>query len=402
MIDLIERPQYLKKIIPFIQQQLIKVISGQRRVGKSYLLKQIEVEILQKFANVNLVKIDKEQLQFSFIKTFEDLNQYAQTKKVAGKVNCLFIDEVQEIKEFEKCLRSLQNEGVWDIYITGSNANLLSGDLATLLAGRFVEIQVHGLSYLEFLQFNKLSDNSQTLNQYLEFGGLPYLHHLNNNQEVVLEYLKNIYNTILLKDVVAREGIRNVYFLENLVNFLADNTGSLISAQNISKYLKSQKVDISTQTVLNYINTLTKAFLVYKVSRADVHGLKVFEVGEKYYFEDLGIRQSVRQSNVLSDTEKRMENVVFIHLLRNGYKVFVGQLDNKEINFVAEKNQNKIYIQVSYTLADEKTAQREFGNLLDVQDNYPKYVVTLDDFLPSRTFKGIEQMHLRNFLLREW
>lgn len=402
MSTIFTRPFYIKKVSPFIQKELIKVIVGQRRVGKSYLLKQIQQEISDRVPHANFVQVDMEQMAFSFIKNYEDLHEYVESKQASGKPNFLFIDEIQEIAEFEKCLRSLQNSGNWDIYITGSNANLLSGELVTMLSGRFIEIQVHSLSYAEFLNFNQLNDNPQSLNQFLELGGLPYLFHLNNNKEVVMEYQKSIFNSILLKDVVAREGIRNVYFLENLVAFLADNTGSLVTAQNISKYLKSQKVDISTQTVLNYLNALTKAFLIYKVPRADVKGMKVFEVGEKYYFEDLGIRQSARRTNTLSDVEKRMENVVYIHLRRCGYQVFVGQLNEKEIDFVAEKANQKLYIQVSYTIAQEKTAEREFGNLLEIQNNYPKYVVTLDEYLDTGNYQGIAWMHLRQFLKEEW
>jgi predicted AAA+ superfamily ATPase len=311
------------------------------------------------------------------------------------------VDEIQEIASFEKCLRSLLNEGSCDIYCTGSNANLLSGDLSTLLGGRHIAIHVHGLSFREFLHFHQLEENNENLNKYLIVGGMPYLNQLSLDLPVAFEYLRNLYHSILLKDVVKRENIRNVAFLENLVSYLADNVGNLFSAQNITKYLKSQSINIPVPTVISYINALTNAFFVYKVPRTEVAGLKVFEIGEKYYFEDLGLRNCIRPFNFAGEIGKLLENAVYMHLRQNGYNVYVGKMGDKEIDFVADKDGERLYIQVAYLLADEKIIQREFGNLHEINDNYPKLVVSMDEIAPLHTFKGIRRIHLREFLMTD-
>ena len=261
-----------------------------------------------------------------------------------------------------------------------------------------MEFPILDLSYSEFLQFNEINDSNENLNLYLTIGGMPYLHHIGLEATIVFEYLKNLYASILLKDVVSREGIRNVPLLQNLVIYLADNTGSIFSALNISQYLKSQRINIPTQTAINYLKALTNAYFVHKVSRADFNGLKIFEIGEKFYFEDLGLRNCIRSFNYRTDIGKLMENVVYLHLLRNAYRVYVGKSGDQEIDFIAEKNGEKLYMQVSYLLTDEKTVEREFGNLAKIADNYPKYVVTMDEFQPKNTFKGTRQIHLREFL----
>ena len=395
--NLFHRKGYLERIKPFIGKHIIKILTGQRRVGKSYMLKLIMEEI-EKSGNVNLIYIDKEQERFSDINNHTQLYNYLKNKLLADKSNYVFIDEIQEIDEFQKCLRSLLNEQLCYIYCTGSNANMLSGELATQLAGRYVEFTIHALSYTEFLNFNNLEDSNENMELYLTIGGMPYQHHIGTKPAVVFEYLKNVYASILLKDVVSRENIRNVSLLENLVAFLADNTGSLFSAQNISKYLKSQQINMPTQTVINYLKALTNAYFVHKTQRADIQGLKIFEIGEKYYFEDLGIRNSVRAFNFRTEVGKLIENAVYMQLLRSGYQVYTGKDGEREIDFIAEKDGERVYVQACYLLADEKTVQREFGNLLLITDNYPKYVVTLDPFSTRTTYKGIRQLHLREFL----
>lgn len=396
----IKRPIYTEKIKPFINKQLIKVLTGQRRVGKSFILLQLMDEINSMHPEANIIYIDKELLTYSEIQNDKDLYKHVISSLSSGK-NYLFIDEVQEIESFELCIRSLLNENRCDIFCTGSNAKMLSGELATTLGGRYIEFPIHSLSYREFLDFNDLTDSAQSLEQYLTLGGMPYIHNLNLDRNIIYEYLKNVYSTILLKDVVAREAIRNVPFLENLVSFLADNTGSLFSAQNISKYLKSQKVNIPTQTILNYLAALCNSFFIHKVQRADTNGLKIFEIGEKYYFEDLGIRNSIRTFSFRGEVNKLMENAVYIELLRRSFTVYVGKNGDKEIDFIAEKNGEKVYIQVAYMLFDEATILREFGNLKEIQDHYPKYVVTMDEFPVQNSYYGIKQMHLRDFLLKE-
>lgn len=395
----IKRPTYIDKIKPFIGKQIIKVLTGQRRVGKSYILLQLMDEIKAMHTDANIIYINIEYSENESLRTHNALYQHVCDRLKENAPNFLLIDEVQEIQSFELCLRSLLAESKCDITCTGSNAQMLSGELATTLSGRYVQIPVYSLSYPEFLEFHQLKDTNESLVMYLRLGGMPYLKHIGLEAEVVMEYLKNVNSTILLKDVVARENIRNVSFLENLTAYLADNTGSLLSAFNISKYLKSQHQQIPTQTILNYLRALTHAYYVHKVQRAEVKGLKIFEIGEKYYFEDTGLRNALRRFDFRSDVHKVMENVVYLHLLRNGYRVFVGINGNKEIDFMAEKNDERLYIQVSYMLVDDQTIQREFGNLIAIDDNYPKYVVTMDELSAGTAYKGIRQIHLRDFLM---
>lgn len=395
----IKRPTYIDKIKPFIGKQIIKVLTGQRRVGKSYILLQLMDEIKAMHTDANIIYINIEYSENESLRTHTALYQHVCDRLKENAPNFLLIDEVQEIQSFELCLRSLLAESKCDITCTGSNAQMLSGEIATTLSGRYVQIPVYSLSYPEFLEFHQLKDTNESLVMYLRLGGMPYLKHIGLEAEVVMEYLKNVNSTILLKDVVARENIRNVSFLENLTAYLADNTGSLLSAFNISKYLKSQHQQIPTQTILNYLRALTHAYYVHKVQRAEVKGLKIFEIGEKYYFEDTGLRNALRRFDFRSDVHKVMENVVYLHLLRNGYRVFVGINGNKEIDFMAEKNDERLYIQVSYMLVDDQTIQREFGNLIAIDDNYPKYVVTMDELAAGTAYKGIRQIHLRDFLM---
>jgi predicted AAA+ superfamily ATPase len=396
---LILRRQYVDKIRPFIGKDIIKIITGQRRIGKSCMLKQLVGEIKKTYPKSNIIFIDKELEEFSGITDSADLHTYVKAQLVDGKENFLFIDEVQEIDNFQRCLRSLLNQKECDIFCAGSNATMLAGELATMLAGRYIEFPMHGLSYPEFLEFNQIADNARSLNLYLTLGGMPFQYNLGVEPTIVFEYLKSLYSTILLRDVVSRENIRNVSQLENLVTYLADNTGSLFSAQNISKYLKSQQINLPTQSVINYLRALTNAYFIHKVSRADIQGLKIFEIGEKFYFEDLGLRNSIRPFNYRGDIGKLMENAVYLHLIRNSYSVFVGKSGNKEIDFMAEKNGEKIYVQVAYQLSDDNIIQREFGKLTEIADNYPKYVVTMDELQTRNTFKGIRQIHLRSFLM---
>jgi predicted AAA+ superfamily ATPase len=394
--NMILRKEYIEHIKPFIGKPAIKVLMGQRRVGKSYILLQLMQEIKLQNPDANIIFIDKELDKFSHIQDNKELYTYIDAQLQTSN-NYLFIDEVQEIRSFELCLRSLLNEGKCDIFCTGSNANLLSGELATHLAGRYVAFEIHSLSYVEFLEFNRLENTNVSLNQYLTMGGMPFLPHFSTDKEAAFEYLNNVYSSILLRDVVARENIRNVSFLENLVSYLSDNIGNIISAHNISKYLKSQQINLTPQTVLNYLHSLCNAFFVYRIPRADVVGLKIFEVGEKYYFEDIGIRNSLRTFNLRKDINKLMENAVCLHLMRLKYRVFVGKIDDKEIDFIAEKNGERRYIQVAYMLSEEATIEREFGNLMRIPDQYPKYVISMDE-MSIGNYKGIKQMHLREFL----
>jgi len=397
-MSFIERPLYMDRIKPFIGKSLIKVLVGQRRVGKSYLLMQLRDMIQRANPDMQIVYINKELHEFKGIKHADDLFLYLEERVIKNKRVALFIDEVQDIESFETVLRDLVTRDHFDIYCTGSNANLLSGELATFLSGRYIEIKVFGLCYSEFLRFNDTSDSDKTFQNYLQIGGLPYLKNLTRDDEVIYEYLSNIYNTILLKDVVKRFNIRNVRFLENLVAFLADNIGSLVSSKKISDYLKSQQINISPQVVIDYLGYLESCFLISKVKRTGIEGKKIFEVGEKYFFEDIGLRNSI-VGYKFNDIHKILENVVFLHLRMAGYTVTVGVENNKEIDFIAQRAGNKIYVQVAYLLNNEQTIAREFGNLLSIPDNFPKYVVTMDQTTETASYKGIERIHVKDFCL---
>ena len=393
----IKRPLYLDRVKPFIDKDIIKVFKGQRRIGKSYLLIQTIDYIKELHPKAEIIYINKELDEFAEIRDSTTLLSYIKKQKQSNNKTYLFIDEIQDIQDFEKALRSLLAEGQFDIYCTGSNAKLLSGELATLLSGRYIEVEVFGLSYIEFLAFHNQTDSDQSLENYLRFGGLPFLIHLPLESPIVFEYLKNIYQTILLKDIVSRYNIRNIAFLERLVRFLCDNTGSIVSAKKISDFLKSQQVKISPQVVLDYLEYIASACLIYKVIRTDLAGKKIFEIGEKYYFEDIGLRNSIVGYKT-PDISKILENVCYMHLRTCGYSIFVGYSDNKEIDFICEKQGEKLYVQVCYLLADEKTIEREFGNLLEIKDNYPKMVVSMDTTKSIGTFKGIKTLHMREFL----
>ena len=400
-MEYIKRNNYVEHIKPYIGKPIIKVLTGQRRVGKSYIMLQLcdEVKVVDNKANIIYINCELE--VFRSIRTSADLYSYVDSRLISGGGNYLFIDEIQEIESFQDALRSLLAERKCDIYCTGSNANILSGELATYLSGRYMEFDIHSLGYREFLQFHKLENSQDSLTKYISFGGMPFLINLELTREQVFEYLGNVYSTILLKDVVAKENIRNVSFLENLVLYLSDNVGSLFSSNNISKYLKSQKILISPQLVINYLKSLTNAYIIHKVQRADVGGLKIFEIGEKYYFEDIGLCNMIRGGDTASNINKLMENAVFLFLKQSGYNVFVGKLDNREIDFIADKNGRKIYIQVTLSAMDEVVRAREFGNLMEIKDNYPKYVVALNDMITGYDYKGILYCNLSDFLLRD-
>ncbi|HEY9220262.1 MAG TPA: ATP-binding protein [Lutibacter sp.] len=395
--DLQKRTQYLERVSPFMGKNLIKVFTGQRRVGKSYLLFQLMARLLEQDENVAILYINKEDLAFSFIKTATDLQEYVLANKSTIGKTFVFIDEIQDILHFETALRSLLLQEDLDLYCTGSNANLLSGDIAGHLSGRYIEIVVYSLSYKEFLDFHELTNSSSNLDKFLKYGGLPYLKHLPLEDAIVFEYLKNIYSTIVYRDIINRYAVRNVPFLEQLVLFLAGNTGSIFSAKKISDFLKSQRINIAPNQVQTYIQHLVNAFLVHKVSRYDLIGKRLFEIGEKYYFENLGIRHGLWGYR-LEDRGKIMENAVYNHLLFKGYKVNVGIMGASEIDFICEKEGEKQYIQVALTINDPKTMEREFGNLKSISDNYPKTVITMDTFT-GNTYEGISNIDLRSFLL---
>ena len=394
---IVKREDYIKRVLPFIGKNLIKVFTGQRRVGKSYLLFQIMDYLLGQDSQTAILYINKEDIIFSAIKTAQDLHDYVLQHKSNTTKTYVFIDEIQDIENFETALRSLLLHEDIDLYCTGSNAKLLSGDIAGYLSGRAIEIVVYSLSYPEFLVFHSLKDSDKTLEIYLKYGGLPYLKNLILEDDVVFEYLKNIYNTIVYRDIINRFSIRNVSFLEQLVLFFASNIGSLFSAKKISDFLKSQRINIASNQVQTYSDYLVNAFLIHRVSRYDLVGKRIFETGEKYYFENLGIRNALWGYRI-EDRGKIMENVVYNHLLFRGYQVHVGNLGALEIDFVAQRAGEKLYVQVALSINEPQTMEREFGNLKKIKDNFPKIVITFDAF-KGNTDEGIIATDLRSFLL---
>ena len=401
-MEIITRQTYIDHILQFIDKGVMIALTGQRRVGKSYMLRKLAEIIKETKPQANIIYINKEKKKFADIRNDDDLAAYLEDKILADADNYLLIDEVQDIEGFERTLRSLNADEECQIIVTGSNAKMLSSELSTYLRGRYIDIHIQSLSYKEFLNFHKLIDSPESLDSYLSFGGLPHLYRLGlENEDIVWEYIQNIYNTIVLKDVVQRENLRNVTLFENMMSFISDNTGQLVSATSISKYLKAQRVDLTPLSAINYLKAASNAYIINKVPRYDIHGKRLLETNDKYYFEDLGLRNLLVGSNRTGDIEKVIENAVYLHLKNLGYKISIGTLSNGEIDFVAEKNGNPIYIQVAYLLSGEKTIEREFGNLLKLQDNYPKYVISMDPIVKPKDYDGITQLSLRQFLLKE-
>ena len=306
------------------------MLVGQRRVGKSCILKMIRDDKKSDSGN-NVIYIDKEKWQYDAIQTYKDLNEYIERYWVNDKHNYILIDEVQDIEEFERSVRSFRTEPNTDIIITGSNARMLSNELSTLIGGRYKEIYIQSLSYNEFLEFHNLSDNDESLSLYIQYGGMPGLAKIGLEEDDAREYQIDIYHTVLLKDVIMRNQIRNVPFLENLVRFLADNIGKLISANSIAKYMKSQGESITSSVVINYISFLCEAYILHKVNRYDIHGKRVFENNDKFYFEDNGVRNAIAGGTREGDIEKVIENIIYEHLIRLGYQVYVGQLQAGDV-----------------------------------------------------------------------
>ncbi len=394
---------YLNKIKSFMGKPVIKIITGMRRIGKSCFLKQIIQLLKQQQVNEkNILYIDKEQLEFDFIKNYQDLNNYINRSfsSIPGD-KYLFIDEIQEIEQWEKTINSLLNKGSMDIYITGSNAHLFSSELATLVSGRYIEFPIYSLSFKEFLLFrgNQKKDQSQEFQDYLRFGGLPGIHHFEFVEDILYQYLRSIYDTIVLKDIIKRHDIRNVHLLENINKYLLDNIGNTFSAKRISDYLKSQKLRVGVGTVQNYISYFLGTFAAFKIQRYDIKGKRILEFHEKYFLADVGLRHAVLSYRA-SELPGVLENLVFLELKRKNYTVYIGKLGDNEIDFIAEKKDKRLYIQVAYLLASEEIIKREFTPLQQIRDNYPKYVLSTDTLL-GNDYEGIRRMNIMEFLLSD-
>ena len=399
-MNAILRQSYLEKIERYLSKDTIIILTGQRRIGKSYILRLFRDKV-SKDAGANVIFIDKEKHEFDDIKTYQDLNAYIDERRNKKKTNYILVDEIQDIEEFEKSVRSYYEESDIEIVVTGSNSKMLSSDLSTLIGGRYKDIYIQALSYEELMQFDQLKDSDETLAKYIQFGGLPGLVKMGLDEQDAREYQLDVYHTVLLKDVIMRNKIRNVPFLENLVHFLADNTGKIISANSIAKYMKSQGESVTSTVIINYTKFLCDAFLIHKVNRYDIHGKKLFESNDKFYFEDNGLRNALAGGSREGDIEKVIENIIYNHLIRLGYEVTVGQLQTGEIDFVCKKPEGqRVYVQASYIIADEATREREFGNLQAIKDNYPKYVISMTPLVGRQDSDGITHLHLRHFLAR--
>ncbi|MHB9298160.1 ATP-binding protein [Fusobacterium polymorphum] len=400
-----KRELYIEKIKPFIDKDIIKVLTGIRRSGKSVMLKLIMEELKQngidekQFININFENLINRELT-----TADKLHKYILKKASEIKKKCyIFLDEIQEVKDWEKCINSLRvnEEYNFDIYITGSNAKLLSGELSTYLAGRYVEFVIYPFSFKEFLDTLKSIQQNisirEAFQKYIKFGGMPFLYNLVFEEEPSLQYLNDIYSSIILKDITQRNKIRDTDLLERVINYLIMNVGNNFSATSISKFFKSENRKVSVETILNYIKAAEEAFLIYKVSRDDLIGKKILNVNEKYYIADHGIREAIFESNQ-RDINQIFENIIYLELLRKGYNIRVGKVDNLEIDFVCTKGNEKLYIQVAYLLASHETIEREFSSLEKINDNYPKYVISMDEFDMSRN--GIRHINIIDFLMK--
>lgn len=399
-----KRELYIEKIKPFIDKDIIKVLTGIRRSGKSVMLKLIMEELKQnKIDEKQFININFENLINRELTTADKLHEYILKKaSEIKKKYYIFLDEIQEVKNWEKCINSLRvnEEYDFDIYITGSNAKLLSGELSTYLAGRYVEFVIYPFSFKEFLETLKSIQQDvstrEAFQKYVKFGGMPFLYNLAFEEEASLQYLKDIYSSIILKDITQRNKIRDTDLLERVISYLIMNVGNNFSATSISKFFKSENRKVSVETILNYIKAAEESFLIYRVSRDDLIGKKVLNVNEKYYIADHGMREAILGSNQ-RDINQIFENIIYLELLRKGYNVRVGKVDNLEVDFVCTKGNEKIYVQVAYLLASSETIEREFTSLEKIDDNYPKYVISMDEFDMSRN--GIKHINIIEFLI---
>ena len=403
---MIQRESYMHKIRPFINGELVKVLTGIRRSGKSVMLELIQQELLASGVSPKqFISLNFEKMENSGLCTAEALHSeiLKRTSAVTGKVY-LFFDEIQEVADWEKCVNSLRVTLDCDIYLTGSNAKLLSGELATYLGGRYVEFVIYPFSFSEFSELYKQifpdASQPQMFQTYLTVGGMPYLGNLRYETEPCMRYLEDLYNSVVLKDVVKRNRVRDVDLLERIIAYVMANAGTVFSATSIAKFLKNERRMVSTDTVLNYVKYCKDAYLVYQASREDLQGKQILSTNEKYYIADHGLREAVFGGN-RRDINLVLENILYMEMLRRGYKVTVGKLGEREVDFVCEKRGEKLYVQAAYLLASEDTIRREFGAYDGIRDNFPKYVVTMDELDFSRN--GIKHRKIRDFLTQsDW
>lgn len=398
-MDYIFRNKYIEKIKKFIDKPIVKILTGMRRVGKSTILNIIKDQVLKDVPDENKIYMNFESFEFFDIKDDNELKDYLseKLKDKEGKVY-FFFDEIQLVKDWEKVINGLRVSHNCDIYITGSNSKLISGDLATLLAGRYVEFEIQPFTFDEFSEIYRSSNLSreELFQKFIKIGGMPGLKYFNLEEEVSQKYLNDIYNTVLVKDVLNYNNIRDVDIFNRILSFAMQNIGANFSASAIRNYLKSENRNISVDTVLNYLEYCNKAFVLKKVPRYDLGGKKLLKVDEKYYLTDHGFRQSMGFSNV-KDIEKTLKNIVYIELLSRGYSVKIGKVKDREIDFIAKKGEDISYFQIAYLMENEETRDREFGVYDLIKDNYPKYVLSMDKLDFSQ--RGIVHKNIIDFLL---
>ncbi|MDR2968702.1 MAG: ATP-binding protein [Tannerellaceae bacterium] len=403
---MIARISYIKQLGTFVNKPFIKVITGIRRSGKSSVLLLLRNELLSKgIEESRIIYLNFESFSSAELQNAIKLYDYIKTNIPKAKKAYLLLDEIQEVADWEKCVNSLLVDFDVDIYLTGSNSHLLSSELATFIAGRYVEIPVFTLSFAEYLQFRthyfseKEQDMKNSFVSYLRLGGFPVIHTADYSEETAWKIVQDIYASVILRDTVQRYKIRDVELLERIVRYAFDNIGNTFSGKNVADYFKSQQRKIDINTVYNYLHALEGAFVLYRVPRYDIKGREILKTQEKFYVGDISLLYAVMgyKDRWIAGI---MENIVFLELKRRGYRIFVGKLDTREIDFIAEKQGKKIYIQVAYKLDREDTVAREFNTLLEIKDQFPKFVITMDDFW-QESVEGVRHLHISDFLLND-
>lgn len=403
-MDIIKRDSYFSQLLSFIDKPQIKILTGIRRSGKSSFLMLLRNELLSRGVTEDrIIYLNLESMQYSELDDAKRLYDFVKQKIKTPKKYYILLDEIQEVKDWEKAVNSFLVDFDTDIYLTGSNSHLLSSELATYLAGRYIEIPVYTLSFSEYLQFKKhyssqnLQDKKTAFLSYLQLGGFPVIHTTNYSKDTAYKVIYDIYSSVILRDTVQRYKIRDVELLERVVKYVFDNIGNSFSGKNVADYFKSQQRKLDINTVYNYLNYLEGAFIIYRIPRYDLKGKEILKTQEKFFVSDTSLIYSVMgyRDRMIAGI---LENIVMLELKRRGYSVYIGKLDNKEIDFIAEKSGNKVYVQVTYKMESESTISREFESLIAIKDHYPKYVVSMDDIW-KESISGIKHVHITDFLL---